>query len=92
MKKEIILICQTLNDKKLINKFNSLKKTFTDCNFELISYKDNNSYDNVIKFLPSWIIRIGDYEDIVSGDVLITPLKSLLKEKLRKASVNYVEK
>jgi hypothetical protein len=92
MKKEIILICENLSNKNLINKFNSLKNTFSDFTFEIISYKDNSSYEHVIEFLPSWILKIGDYEDIVNGDVLITPLKSLIKEKLRKASINYVKK
>lgn len=92
MKKEIILILKDLNKKSILKKFNSLKNEFSDFNFQIISYKEDRSYDEIIHFLPSWILKIGDYEDIVEGDVLTSPLRSLIKEKLRKASVNYVKK
>ena len=86
MKSKITLICKDLSNKKLINKFASLKKEFIEINFELISYQEDQSYDEIINFLPSWIIKIGDFEDIVEGDVLISPLRSLIKEKVRKVS------
>lgn len=86
---EIILICQNFKNKKLHNKFFSLKNEFLDCNFSIISYQDSVSYDELINFLPSWIIKINGSQDIVEGDVLITPLRSLIKERLRK--VNYVK-
>jgi len=90
MKNEVILICKDLNNKKIINKLISLQKEFADISFSIISYRDSKEYDDIIDFLPSWILRIGDFEDIVKGDVLITPLRSLIKER-RKAS-NYVKK
>jgi len=89
MKNNIILICKDLNNKKIINKFASLSKEFKDINFSLINYQNDKSYDNIINFLPSWIININNEQDIVEGDVLIAPLRSLIKEKIRK--VNYVK-
>lgn len=86
MKNKITLICKDLSNKKLINKFASLKKEFIEINFELVSYLEDESYDKIINFLPSWVIKIGDFEDIVEGDVLISPLRSLIKEKIRKVS------
>lgn len=86
MKNKVTLICKDLSNKKLINKFASLKKEFIEINFELVSYLEDESYDKIINFLPSWVIKIGDFEDIVEGDVLISPLRSLIKEKIRKVS------
>lgn len=86
---EIILICHNFSNKKLYKKFISLKNEFLNCNFSIISYQDSLEYDDIINFLPSWIIKINGVQDIVEGDVLITPLRSLIKERLRKA--NYVK-
>jgi len=86
---EIILVCKNFTNKNIINKFNSLKEEFINCNFSIISYQDNSGYDELISFLPSWIVKINGSQDIVEGDVLITPLRSLIKERLRK--VNYVK-
>lgn len=86
IRNEIILVCQNLKNKKLINKFSSLKKEFFNINFSIISHQDDSSYDDIVTFLPSWIIEINGTQDIVEGDILITPLRSLIKEKLRKVS------
>lgn len=91
MKNNIILICKDLKDKKLFNKFLSLKKDFPLINFEIFSYYENQNFDDKINFLPSWIININNTTDIVEGDVLISPLRSLIKNKLRKASQNEKE-
>lgn len=89
MKNNIILICKNLKNKNLINKFASLSKEFSTINFSLVDYQNDKSYDNIVNFLPSWIININNEQDIVEGDVLISPLRSLIKEKIRKA--NYVK-
>jgi hypothetical protein len=60
-------------------------------NFEIASYYENRSFDDKINFLPSWIIDINNTTDIVEGDVLISPLRSFIKNKLRKASQNEKE-
>jgi hypothetical protein len=86
MKNNIVLICKDLKDKKLLNKFLSLKKHFSSISFEMVSYYETKEFDGKINFLPSWIIDINNITDIVEGDVLISPLRSLIKNKLRKAS------
>lgn len=80
--KRITLICKDHSSKSILNKFNSLKKEFKDFNFELISYQQSNAYDNIVNILPSWIITIDEDQDIVEGDVLITPLRKFIKDKI----------
>lgn len=86
MKNEIILICKDLNNKKLFNKFASLKKEFSNIHFDIIDWHHNKQYDGILNALPSWIINLNGEHVIVEGDVLISPLRSLIKEKIRKAS------
>jgi hypothetical protein len=86
MKNNITLICENLKNKKIKNKFFSLKKEFSEIDFKIISYHEDDSFDQDIKFLPSWVISINNTTDIVEGDVLISPLRSLIKKKLRKES------
>lgn len=84
---EVILISN--NSKLILNKFNSLKNEFLQISFIFIDYEKDHSYDNIITCLPSWIIKINSNTDIVSGDVLIKPLRSFIKNKLKE---NYGEK
>jgi hypothetical protein len=79
---KIILICRDFSNKKILNKFNSLKNEFKETNFEIISYQECNAYDNLINVLPSWIIESNERQDIVSGDVLITPLRKFIRDKI----------
>jgi len=79
---KIILICRDFSNKKILNKFNSLKNEFKEANFEMISYQECSAYDNLINVLPSWIIESNERQDIVSGDVLITPLRKFIRDKI----------
>lgn len=90
-KNNITLICKDFKDKRIINKFFSLKKEFPLIDFTIESYHENRNFDDKINFLPSWILDINNLTDIVEGDILISPLRSLIKNKLRKANQNEKE-
>lgn len=72
------------SSKSLESKFNSLKNEFTTLNFHKLDYDINNEQvqkisNNGLHTLPSWVILEEKSLTIMSGDVLIKPLRHFLK-------------
>ncbi len=66
---------------KIIQRYNSLSKTFEQIKFEYYDADDDKEQikDLNLSIVPSWLLYINGQEKKFEGDILIKPLKHIIR-------------